>query len=314
MTTSPGWGPPGWGPPDGTDRPPVAGPSRVCAFHPERATALSCTRCGRPACSECLTPASVGFHCQACVAEARATQRAPRTIAGSRVGQQPVATIGLIVVNLAVFVLTAVQSRSVNDPSSSAAFQQGATVPELIAAGQYWRLFSGGFLHLGLTHIALNMISLYVLGLPLERILGRARFLVVYLLALLGGGVAVLLFSGPLGFTAGASGAIFGVMGAMVVTFRRLRLDPRQLFTLLGINLVISFTIPGISWQGHIGGLIVGAIAGALMVYPPARHRRAEQIGGSTLLLVLMIAVVLIWTGTHTAQYCSISGDYFIGC
>ncbi|WP_229674243.1 rhomboid family intramembrane serine protease [Nakamurella endophytica] len=257
----------------------------------------------------------MGFHCRACVAESRGQQRVARTVAGSRLGQQPVVTAALIAVNVVVFVVTAVQAGSVSDPSGSSVFRQGATIPELVSAGQYWRLLTGGFLHFGLPHIALNMISLYLLGMPLERILGRGRFLVVYLVALLGGSVSVLLFSGSsLGPTVGASGAIFGVMGAMVVTFRRLRLDPRQLFGLLAVNLVISFALPGISWQAHIGGLLTGAAAGAVMVYPPARNRTAWQVGGSVALVVLLGVVTAVWAGGHPAQFCSLQGDYFLPC
>lgn len=308
-------------PPPANDGPPPVGPAygppaaaEVCAFHPDRPTGLRCTRCGRPACPDCLTPASVGFQCKACIAEARGTARTASTIAGSRLNQQPLVTGVLIAVNLVVFVITSVQARSVTSPSGSAVFEQGAEAPDLVAAGQFWRLFSSGFLHLSLIHIALNMISLYVLGNPLERILGRGRFLVAYLLAMLGGSVAVLLFAQPQSLSAGASGAIFGLMGALVVTFRRLRLDPRQLVSIVVLNLIISFTIPGISWQDHIGGLVVGAVAGAIMVYPPMKVRRSWQIGGSLGLLGLLIMVVVIFSVAHTAVYCSISGEYLIHC
>ena len=303
MSTPP-IGPPQYGAP----------PGAVCAFHPDRPTGLQCTRCGRWACPECLTPASVGFHCRACIAESRADYRPARTVAGSRLGQRPLMTMVLIGVNLVVFVLCAVQARSVMEPDRSPVFEQGALAPDLVAAGQWWRLVTSGFLHLNLIHIATNMISLYVLGLPMERLLGRGRFLVVYLLSLVGGSVAVLLFSSGTGLTAGASGAIFGLMGALLVTFRRLRLDPRQLVGLLAINLVISFTIPGISWQGHLGGLLVGAAAGAIMVYPPARSRRQWQVGGSLGLLAVLIAIAVVFAALHVSQYCSISGGYFLPC
>ena len=292
-----------------------APPPEFCAFHPDRRTALHCTRCGRPACPECLTPASVGFHCRACVAEARGTQRAAVSVAGARIDQRrPVATYALIAVNVIVYVITAAQAKSVNDPNSSPVFQQGALAPDLVAAGQWWRLLTAGFLHLSVEHIALNMISLYLLGGPLERLLGWARYLVVYFLSLLGGSVAVLLLTGGTSLTAGASGAIFGLMGALFVTFRRLRLDPRQLIIVVVLNLIISFTVPGISWQGHIGGLIVGAAAGAVMVYPPQRIRRAWQLGGSIGIAVLLLIVAIGFAVSHTPQFCSVSSGYFVPC
>ena len=292
-----------------------APPPEFCAFHPDRPTALHCTRCGRPACPECLTPASVGFHCRACVAEARGTQRAAVSIAGAPVVQRrPIATYALIAVNVIVYVITAAQAKSVVDPSRSVLFEQGALVPDLVAAGQSWRVLTSGFLHLSVEHIALNMISLYLIGMPLERVLGPARYLVVYFLSLLGGSVAVLLLTSDTSLTAGASGAIFGLMGALFVTFRRLRLNPRQLIIVVGLNLVISFTVPGISWQGHIGGLLIGAAAGAVMVYPPLQTRRAWQVGGSIGIAVVLVLVSIGFAVTHTPQFCSVSDGYFLPC
>ena len=125
----------------------------------------------------------------------------------------------------------------------------------------------------------MNMLSLYLIGVGLERILGRVRFAVVYLLSLLGGSVAVFLFSGVVTATAGASGAIFGLLGALAVTFKRLNLDLRQLGAIIVLNLVITFTAPGISWQAHLGGFVVGAIVGAAMVYPPAKTPRGLAVG-----------------------------------
>src|SRR6476659_9870427 len=172
-------------------------PASTCVWHPDRETALSCTRCGRPACPECLTPASVGFHCRACVAEAQAGTRVPRTVAGARLGQKPVVSMTLIAINLAFFLVTALQARSAMDLSRSALYVQGGLIAAEVASGEYWRLLTAGFLHANLIHIATNMISLYILGLPLERILGRGRFVVIYLLSLLGASVSVMLFSGP---------------------------------------------------------------------------------------------------------------------
>ena len=297
--TQPPTGPSPWGGP-------VAPHQPACSWHPDRATGLTCTRCGRPACPECLSPASVGFHCRACVAEGRANTVEPTTVAGSRWGQQPIVTYVLIAVNVAIFLVTAVQAGSGLDLSGSELFAQGALLPELVATGEWWRLITSGFLHLSLPHVAVNMLSLYFLGLPLERILGRGRFVVVYLLSLLGGSAAVMLFSDPLGPTAGASGAIFGLMGALVVTFRRLRYDPRQLLFIVAINLVISFSISGISWQAHLGGLAVGAAVGAVMVYPRREVRQRWQVIGSVGVLVALILVIALRVPTLPQEFCGI--------
>jgi len=276
----------------------------ACSWHPDRGTALSCTRCGRPACPECLTPASVGFHCRACVAEAQSTQRAPRTLAGARVEQKPVVSIVVIGINLAFFLVTALQARSAMNLSPSALYLQGGLIPAEVASGEYWRLLTSGFLQGSLIHLAMNMISLYILGLPLERMLGRGRFLTIYLLSLLGSSVSVMLFSPPFGLTIGASGAIYGLMGALVVTFKRFGFDLRQLLVVVALNVYITFQVPGISWQGHLGGLVVGAVMGAAMVYPPQPVRKQWMWGTAIGVLVVLTGLLIIRNGQIGEWFC----------
>ena len=163
-----------------------------------------------------------------------------------------------------------------------------------VAGGQYYRLLTSAFMHYGIVHILFNMYALYVLGPPLERHLGRLRFLTLYLLSALGGSVVVYLFSGLNAATAGASGAIFGLFGATLVAARRLRLDVRSLVVLIVINLVITFTVPGISWQGHIGGLVTGALVAAAYLYAPRANRNLVQAGFSIGLLALFY-VLITW-------------------
>lgn len=299
--------PPGsYGPGGGFSHP---APPAVCAFHPDRPTSLFCSRCGRPACPDCLTPAAVGFHCRACVAEGRSTQRVARTVSGARLGAQPRITVGLIAVNIAIFAVMAAQARNVVDVTGSSLFLQGAEVPALVAQGEWWRILTAGFIHLGLLHIALNMISLYMLGLALERVLGPVRYGLVYLLSLIGGSASVMLFDLPGGASAGASGAIFGLMGGLLVAFRRLRYDMRQLVVVLGINLFITFRVSNISWQAHLGGLLVGAIVTAVMVYPPERLRKAVQVGGSIAMFVVLLAVIAVRIPAIDDYHCSVQGD-----
>ena len=308
MSALPG-GPPYPGGPD-----PGMAEVTTCTWHPDRATGLRCTRCGRPACPECLTPASVGFHCRHCVAEGQAAVPTPRTVSGSRLGQLPRVTAALIAINLLVFVIAAIQARSLADPSNSSVFQQGTLIPDLVGSGQLWRMVTSGFLQFNIPHIALNMLSLYLLGMPMERIIGRGRFLVVYLLGLLGGSVAVLLFSGSTAVTAGASGAIFGLLGGLFIIFRRMRLDPRQIVIVLVLNLVLTFSLSGISWQAHLGGLAVGTAAAAVMVYPPRERRRQLQNLGSFGLLALLVVITVGWMVLHHSDYCGITDGYFRPC
>ncbi|HEY5882019.1 MAG TPA: rhomboid family intramembrane serine protease, partial [Nakamurella sp.] len=228
------------------------------------------------------------------MAQGRATTRAPRTIASARVGSKPLVTIALIVVNLAFFLVTAVQARSGMVLSNSAIYLRGGLIPAEVASGEYWRLLTAGFLHGNLIHLATNMLSLYWLGIPLERILGRGRMLTIYLLSLLGSSVGVLLFSAPVSLTIGASGAVYGLMGALLATFRRLNLNLRPLIVVLALNVFITFSVPGLSWQGHLGGFVVGAIVGAAMVFAPRASRTAWQWGVSIGLAIVLVAVTAI--------------------
>lgn len=274
MTSDPPQGPPGAA--HG-----VPAPAMVCTWHPDRPTNLSCSRCGRPACPSCLRPASVGFHCRACVAEARPTQRTTvaRTVAGAIHGRQPRITYGLIAVNVLVFVIVAAQARSLANFNASSVFSESLLWPWGVAQGDWWRLIASGFLHLSITHIVLNMLALYFIGLGLERVLGTWRYLALYFLSLLGGSAGVMLFTAPNAAAAGASGAIFGLMGALLVTLKRLKLDMRQAGIIIAINVIATFTIPGISWQAHLGGLVIGALVGWAMLYAPREKRQQWQIG-----------------------------------
>jgi membrane associated rhomboid family serine protease len=269
----------------------------VCVRHPDRPTGLACTRCDRPACPECLRPASVGQHCVDCLAVSSRSAPRWRNVAGATRAGKPVIVPALIAVNVAVFVLTVVTAGSLNRNYDSPLFGVGALIPAAVADGELWRLVTSGFLHIGPLHLAFNMFALWVIGREVEAVLGRARFTAVYGVSLLGGSAAVVLLSNPLGPTAGASGAVFGLMGALFVLLRRLRLPAGQVIGVIAINVVISFTLQGISWQGHLGGLVFGAAVTAALVYLGAGspHRRQVQIASVTGLALL--ALVLIGAG-----------------
>jgi membrane associated rhomboid family serine protease len=197
-----------------------------------------------------------------------------------------------------------IQARSTDQLDASSVFFHGALIPVQVGQGEYWRVVSSGFLHLGLIHILANMVSLYFLGPPLERLIGRWRFTVVYLVSLLGGSAGVMLFSQSVSMTVGASGAIFGLMGALVVTFKRMRYDLRQLVFVLALNLFVTFQFSGISWQGHVGGLIAGALIGAAMVLPKPAKRLQVQIGAAVALVVVCAALIVWKAGTEPDQRC----------
>ena len=271
----------------------------TCVRHPGRTTQLQCVRCGRPACPECLREAPVGYQCVDCVRQGAANVRRPRTVAGAPIRSgRPVVTLTLIVINALLYVYTAYDAQSVMNNSQSVAFVRLHLVPALIAGnGEWWRLFTGGFLHFGLLHIALNMVALYIVGREVEVVLGRLRFTALYVVSLFGGGIAVFLFAPVASPVAGASGAVFGLFGALAIAVFRLKLNARSVMMVIGLNLVISFTIPGVSWQGHIGGLIVGVLAMLGMMYAPAKHRTLVQLGTLLTLVALLIALYFVRDG-----------------
>lgn len=242
-----------------------------------------------------MRSASVGHQCVDCVQAAAALTPQPRTRAGSVQGTgTPVVTYTLIAVNVAVFVMQ-IASRGLQSKLS--------LWPPTVAGGDYYRLVTSAFMHYGILHILFNMYALYVLGPPLEENLGKARFVGLYGLSALGGSVVVYLFSPLSAATAGASGAIFGLFGATLVASRRLNLDVRWLVGLIVINLVMTFTIPGISWQGHIGGLITGAAVAAAYVYPPQSRRTLIQVGFSLGLLAVFAALISWRTNEILSQF-----------
>jgi membrane associated rhomboid family serine protease len=232
-----------------------------------------------------MRSAAVGQQCVDCVQAAARSVPPVRTSAGGLLREgAPLVTYALMAVNIAVYILQMAIPRLVN---------RFSLIPGPVALwGQYERLLTSAFMHYGIVHILFNMYALYVLGPPLERHLGRLRFLTLYLLSALGGSVVVYLFSGLNAATAGASGAIFGLFGATLVAARKLRFDVRSLVVLIVINLVITFTVPGISWQGHIGGLVTGALVAAAYLYAPRAQRNLVQAGFSIGLLVLFYVLV----------------------
>lgn len=272
----------------------------VCCYrHPDRETGIRCTRCERPICPECMVNASVGFQCPECVREGRRGAPEPRTVAGGSIAADPrLVTKILIGLNLAVFLAVLAYGDGLveNLGLYGPCFNFGTTGVHCgVADGpnEWYRLLSSVFLHQEFAHIGLNMLVLWWIGAPLEAVLGRARYLALYLLSGLGGSALVLMLA-PDTLTLGASGAIYGLFGATAVFVKRLRQDMRPVLMLLGLNLLFTFTWSNISWQGHIGGLVTGALVAVGMAYAPRERRRLVQWGTCAAVLAAVIVVTAV--------------------
>jgi len=206
---------------------------------------------------------------------------------------RPVATLSLIGVSVAVFVLQLLPGL---DVTSRFAFAPG------VAQAQPWRFVTAAFLHSTsfLPHIAFNMFVLYQVGPYLEQRLGRVRFLALYLVSAFGGSVGYLALADPLspqswyGAVVGASGAVFGLFGALLVVQRRLGQESQGLYLLIGLNFVLGFVVANVAWQAHLGGLLTGAAMGAVLAAGARGRRELVQLGGTAALVALLV-LVSVW-------------------
>ncbi|MFH8981329.1 rhomboid family intramembrane serine protease [Streptomyces varsoviensis] len=277
----------------------------VCCYrHPDRETGVRCVRCDRPICPDCMVSASVGFQCPECVGSGSGTGQspranAPRTVAGGPVTADPrLVTKVLLGINLAVFIAVYFVGDSLVDALSLVGKAYDPRLPGEVgvANGEWYRLLTSMFAHKEFWHIGFNMLSLWWLGPPLEAALGRVRFLALFLLAGLGGNALAYLLTAQNMGTLGASGAIFGMLGGTAVLMRRLKYDMRPVVVLLALNLLISFTWSNISWQAHVGGLVVGTAVAYGMVHAPRDKRALTQWGTAALMLLAIAAVVAVRT------------------
>ncbi|MGK3647033.1 rhomboid family intramembrane serine protease [Pseudarthrobacter enclensis] len=272
----------------------------VCPRHPDRPSYVRCQRCGRPACPDCQRAAAVGFQCVDCVNETRRTTPEVQSVYGGAVATgRPMVTFGIIAVCAVLYVLQWLI------PDDAVYRTLGfATIYAEPRYGEFepWRMLTAAFLHSQgfILHIALNMYMLWIFGQALEPLLGRIRFLAVYLLSALGGSVGYLLLTPlyvpgqPLYGVVGASGAIFGLFGAMLLVQRQRGGDTRQLWILIAINGAIGFLVPQIAWQAHLGGLVTGALCAAVIAYTPRGPRRS-LIQAAGLLAVLVLLAAAVW-------------------
>lgn len=290
----------------------------TCTRHPDRPAGRRCTRCGRPACDQCLVQAAVGSHCVDCV---RASKPDVRTRARFWSARQPtLITLSLITANVAVFVLLllvgqepAAFTGTVTDMHLRFGLSRDVLAETIIwraddggvyitQPDEWYRLVTSGFLHFGVIHLAFNMYFLYVLGPMIEPALGRVRFVLLYFASLLGGSLGVVLLDSAGGITAGASGAVFGLLAAAAVGLWRRGVNPLStgVGTALILNLFITFAIPGISIGGHLGGAVAGAVCGAVMLAPPYRSfpRWASYATPVAVGIGSVVASILVVTAT----------------
>jgi membrane associated rhomboid family serine protease len=234
----------------------------VCYRHPNRETGVRCSNCERPICTDCMTSTPVGMRCPECARQ----RQSVRTMRSTTT--EPVLTYVLIGINVAVALgaLLGGGSATGGGGLDGTLLQDGSVSRATVADGEYWRLLTAGFLHAGFFHLLFNMLSLYILGSLLEPAVGRLRFGLIYFVSLLAGSFGALLLE-PDSPTVGASGAIFGLMGGAVVVLRHRGISIMEsgLGIWIGLNLVITFTVPNISIGGHIGGLIGGAVCALVL-------------------------------------------------
>ncbi len=279
--------------------PPSAAPA-VCYRHPDREAGRRCTRCGKPACVDCLVQASVGSHCLEC---AKAAKPDVKTRARFWSARQPaMVTMALISINVLLFLYTTIRDpQSLSGRLTQAHADLGLNEQFLQFEGEWYRLVTSGFMHFGLIHIGFNMYLLYMLGQMLEPSLGRVKFLLVYVAGLLGGSAGSLLLDDPNAISAGASGAVFGLMSLAFVGYYLNGANPlnTSIGTLLVMNLVITFLFPRISIGGHLGGAAAGALC-ALAVMAP-RHRNLPNwagYGAPVAVIALSVVVSVVSVGS----------------
>lgn len=268
---------------------------QTCYRHADRRAGVVCQRCDRPICPDCMRQASVGFHCPECT-----KQGAQKVVRPGQLVTRPLVTQVLIGLNLAIFVAGIGPGLQTKDQFIldgglvASAFFAGDLIG--VANGEWWRIVTSGFLHANLIHIGFNMFILYRLGQLLEPALGRTRFALAYGVSLLGGSLGVMILD-PSSFTVGASGAVFGLMGVAVAVFRSrgISVFDSGLGATLALNLVFTFSIPGISIGGHVGGLITGFVVGVLLTDLGPRYLKDPAlIVGAVVTLGLVVGASAI--------------------
>ncbi len=267
----------------------------TCYRHPDRETGLSCSECGRPICTECMTSAAVGLRCPDHAGTRKARVNAPRVVAARvpRGATDALVTKVLIAANVIVYLITVVQGNGLNNPGGRL-FYDWILYGPLVDHGDWWRLITAAFLHASIIHIGFNMLALWWFGAPVEQYLGRARFIALYFVSGLAGSAGALVAT-PQSPTVGASGAIFGILGAMLILEWQAtgRLGGNAM-TLIVINLALSFAIANISIGGHIGGLIGGILVTLAFARWGRGHAAYGRIGLTGFAGVAVVAIASV--------------------
>ncbi|WNI25312.1 rhomboid family intramembrane serine protease [Streptomyces sp. ITFR-16] len=300
----------------------------TCYCHPSYETYVSCTRCERFICPDCMREAAVGHHCVECVREGQRSVRQARTVFGGMASRAAVPLVTYVLMGLNVLVYLgelvspglvdrfAMTGAGLAAPDGSRYVYVDGGFPGLdvigVVDGEWYRLLTGAFLHLpptgasfgslpfGVLHIVFNMYALWNLGRVVEQQLGRARYLALYLLSALGGSVLVYLVA-PYDDTVGASGAVFGLAASFYVVNRRLGRDMQAVNRFLAGFLIWMVISAGFtSWQGHLGGLLTGALVTVVYAYAPAERRTAVQAAGCVVLLAVLVLLVVLKTSALT--------------
>lgn len=300
---------------DGPAGPPPTGGSAApptCYRHPDRETYIRCSRCDKPICPDCMIAAPVGYQCPQCVAEGRKGMRQARTALGGqrREGNANLVTMTLIGINVVVWVMGLVIGRSqgtlyslyaadfgTNELGARLGLIKGTTADQYslgVVDGEWYRLITAAFMHTEFFHIALNMLALWMLGSALEPVLGRSRFLTLYLLSALGGSTASLIWAADYGLSYGASGAVYGLFGAYFVIARSMGRETGGIVAILALNIAFSFAIAGIDWRAHLGGLATGLALAAVFAYAPREQRTLWAVGGPVVMAVVIVVILAV--------------------
>ena len=298
-----------------------SGQPPTCYRHPDRETYIRCQRCDKPICPDCMRDAAVGFQCPQCVAQgAKQTRQGKAAYGGQRSANPALTSITLIGINVFVWLMIAgtggSKSRliellaltpfgrcdlealpgrfdqSLRSESACSTAVGGGDWAIGASTGAPWQLITNAFTHIELLHIALNMLAIWFLGPQLEAMVGRVRFLAVYFISAIAGSALVMLFSDQYTPTLGASGAVFGLLGALLVVSYKVKGNYQQLLLWLGINAVFTFTYPNVSWQGHLGGFLGGVLAAAVIVYAPRARRTPLQVAGLVVIAGLLVVAI----------------------
>ncbi len=272
----------------------------TCYRHTDRQTGIRCQRCERPICPDCMRDAAVGFQCPSCIKEGAKSTRQNEAAYGGRRSADPRRTSQILMgLNVAVFIAI-VSTGSYASPI----LQSFALQPFGVATGSWWTILTSAFTHVSVLHLVMNLVGLQLLGPAVEQALGRARFLAVYAVSVLTSGAAVMWLSSEGSATIGASGAVYGLMAALLVIAIKRRRDTRPLFTLIGINVAISIVgYAFISWQGHLGGFVGGALITAAVVWAPRARRTPIQVGAIVAVSLLAVLAIVLRIADLSARY-----------